>query len=111
MKKTLSALFLILLLTFGCNSDKELTAEELKIKLQQIVAEIEQIIGKSTGKSSADCRWVMVSSPTIYSYGILGIDTLKLQRLFEELRKTQSDLYLFEGGSIPRPMFGYSSSK
>lgn len=94
---------LLLFVTIGCNSDDG-TALELRNKVDQLKTQINGIITVSTGETSEDCRTISIPGGNgcgpVYVYGVLGIDTLALERLFDELSKTQTELFNLEGGPV-----------
>lgn len=94
----------ILCLIFSCNSDDNLSVSELENEIEQLENEIDKIIEVSTGETSNDCRTAYIPGGNgcgpIYVYGILGIDTTELANLFDELSKTQTELYNLESGPV-----------
>lgn len=104
MKSIYYVLLTILSLSFGCNADDSLTTSELERKIDNLKNEINGIIDKSTGLTSNDCRTISISGGNgcgpIYIYGVVGIDTLALESLFDQLSNTQADLYNIERGPV-----------
>ena len=103
MKSTLYSLLAVICFTFSC-SDDNLSASELEAKIDQLQSEIDEIIDISTGETSEDCRTRIILGGNgcgpIYVYGVLGIDTLELEGLFDELGSAQTTLYNLEGGPV-----------
>ena len=104
MKSISYLLLTILCSTFACNSDDGLSASELENRIEQLQSEINKTIVLSTGETSNDCRTTYIPGGNgcgpIYVYGILGIDTLELENLFDQLSRTQTELYNLEGGPV-----------
>ena len=96
--KLYTLLVLIALMFFACDSGEgELTIEKLEFKINRINSEISQLVENSTGNTSEDCRTQFISGgddcgPVIV-YGIVGIDTSRLQNLFAELSNAQTALF------------------
>ncbi|MFY0605790.1 MAG: hypothetical protein JXR10_03685 [Cyclobacteriaceae bacterium] len=99
---------ILLLVTFclviGCESDEPLSASELEKKIEQLKSEINEQIQMSTGNTSDDCRTTVIPGGNgcgpIYVYGVVGIDTLALEQLFDELSQAQTELYNIEFGPV-----------
>ncbi len=104
MKHNIFILLTILWLSLSCSSDDSLTASLLEDKIEKLQNEIVAVIEKSTGETSADCRTTLIPGGNgcgpIYVYGVLGIDTLELESLFDELSSAQTDLYNLQGGPV-----------
>jgi hypothetical protein len=109
MKAISKAIFIIICLTFSCNTDDSLSAPELKRKVDELKTQITGIMDVSTGETSDDCRTRYIQGGDgcgpIYVYGVVGIDTLELENLFAELSNTQTELYKLEGGPVCRIAF------
>ena len=58
----------------------------------------------STGESSADCRTSYINGGNgcgpIYVYGVLEINTLALDQLFQEFSEAQTALFELEEGPV-----------
>ena len=82
----------------ACDSGEgELTIEKLEFRINRINSEISQLVESSTGRTSDDCRTKFISGgddcgPVIV-YGIVGIDTTRLQNLFAELSEAKAALF------------------
>ncbi|MBL3658644.1 hypothetical protein [Fulvivirga sediminis] len=104
MKATSYIILAIICSTFACNSDDSLSTSELENRIERLQNEINKTIDLSTGKTSKDCRIKYIPGGNgcgpIYVYGILGIDTLELKSLFDQLSGTQAELYNLEGGPV-----------
>lgn len=103
MRTTIYALLTFICLTFSCNDDN-LTASEFEAKIEQLKTEIDGIIDVSTGETSEDCRTISIPGGNgcgpIYVYGVVGIDTIALENLFDELSNNQAELHNLEGGPV-----------
>jgi hypothetical protein len=88
MKAISKAIFIIICLTFSCNTDDSLSAPELKRKVDELKTQITGIMDVSTGETSDDCRTRYIQGGDgcgpIYVYGVVGIDTLELENLFAD---------------------------
>ncbi len=115
MKPIFYILLMILCSTYACNSDDSLPASdvelehalavaELENRIEQLKNEIDKTIDLSTGQTSNDCRTTAIPGGNgcgpVYVYGILGIDTLELGNLFEDLSSAQTELFNLEGGPV-----------
>lgn len=94
---------------FACSPDEELSTEELKIEINRLKEEINQIIANSTGETSADCRTKYIaggnSCGPILVYGIKNIDTVYLEDLFNQLSERKTELFELEGGPVCMLLF------
>ncbi|MFT7018754.1 MAG: hypothetical protein ACJASO_000931 [Cyclobacteriaceae bacterium] len=103
MKTVCYTLLTLICLSYGCTDD-EPSATELAARVDQLTVEISEIVESSTGETSDDCRTTYIpggnSCGPIYVYGVLGIDTIALENLFDELSIVQTDLYNLEGGPV-----------
>ncbi len=106
MKKKVYLLLIFAYLGLACTSDDILSAPELETKIEQLENEIKGLIEASTGESSNDCRTAYIDGGDgcgpVYIYGIKGIDTVNLERLFHKLGKTKTALFNLQGLNICR---------
>ncbi len=104
MKNVFYTLLGLVCLTYSCESDNDLSASELKVRIEQLATEIGSIVELSTGETSDDCRTTYIGGGNgcgpIYVYGVLGIDTMELEGLFDELSIMQTELYSLELGPV-----------
>lgn len=104
LKSILFFLPIICLLCYSCSSDEDKVAEVLMNTIENLEAEIDALIETSTGESSDDCRTVFIGGGNrcgpFYAYGIVGVDTARLELLFQQLGRAKDELFNLQGGPV-----------
>lgn len=99
MKKPILTLIVLTNLIYGCDMDEKQI--DLKTRLTEVNAAIDELIDESKAQSSDDCRTKLVGggdncSNPIFTYGVL--DTGRLEALFTELGELKEELFLLGDG-------------
>ncbi|MEL7145743.1 MAG: hypothetical protein AAFO69_05210 [Bacteroidota bacterium] len=95
-------LVILMFATYSCAPDEDAVLEALNNKIEELHTDIELHIENSTGQTSADCRTRYITGGhdcgTYYIYGIEGIDTVRLEHLFDQLLKAKTERFKIRGG-------------